>query len=143
MIQKPFREAHADVFMCDPAYEELFRKNLAWYALLGANGTCNILIDDGRIICIGGWTEVAPGVCEMFVYPSVYAKSSWKYQKMFYRETKWWIDYLKQTYRRLQCWGEDTPVSDRWLKHLGFEHEGTCKKFHENGSNLSVWGLTW
>lgn len=139
MIQKPFREAHADIFECDPAYEKLFKSNIPLCQTLGAQGTCNILLHEGRIICVGGWYEVLPGVLEMFVYPSIYAK---RHPKLFFREVKFWIDTLKQNCRRLQAWGEDTPVSDRWLRHLGFEHEGTLQKFYDS-SNLSIWGLTW
>lgn len=138
IITKPFREGHADIFECAVLFESEFRSAMPLLIQLGKADQCGSHIIDGKILYVGGWIHVAPGVAELFIYPSVYAKL---YPKTFLEHARWWVQNLKQSYRRLQCWGEDTDLSKRWLKRLGFSLEGTLAKYTESGS-MTIWGLT-
>lgn len=134
---KPFREAHVDLF--EPAADcaEQFNKAVPFLVELGKPGQCGIHMLRGRILYVGGWYDIAPGVAELFIYPSIYAVP---HAKSFFSHARWWVNYLKSNYRRLQCWGEDTDVSKRWLARLGFTQEGTLKNFAGEGIDMLIWG---
>ncbi|MBX9688200.1 MAG: hypothetical protein K2X27_15940 [Candidatus Obscuribacterales bacterium] len=137
IITKPFRESHADLFESAPAYAEHYKAFMPLLIGLGKIDQCGSNILDGRIIYIGGWAEAAPGVAELFIFPSIYAERK---AKSFFEHARWWVDFLKSDYRRLQCWGEDTELSKRWLSRLGFSYEGTLKNYVGEGQNMTIWG---
>ena len=139
LICKPFRENHADIFECQPAFLQQFKISMPLLVSLGQIDQCGSHMIDGRILYVGGWYEAAPGVAEMYIYPSVYTQ---QYAKTFFKEARWWVQHLKRQYRRVQCWGEDTELSRRWLKRIGFELEGVLNGFCENGSAMLVWGAS-
>jgi hypothetical protein len=136
-ITKPFNLGHADIFECHPEYQEHFRSQLEWLARLGSIDQCGSHIVDGRILYIGGFYETAPGVAEMFIFPSTYI---YQYQKTFLKDSRWWVNHLMQQYRRVQCWGEDSELSRRWLTALGFVVEGELRSYTVSGSTMLVWG---
>lgn len=136
---KPFREAHADFFKCAPEYADQFSLWLPALVELGKIDHAGSHILDERILYVSGWNEAAPGVAELFLFPSIHVQ---KNKRSFYEHARWWVQYLKDDYRRLQCWGEDTELSKRWLSALGFKHEGTLDKFTADGRNMTIWGLT-
>ena len=138
VITKPFRPGHADIFECAPDDLEQFRAMLPVMCRLGAVDQCGSHIVEGRILYVGGWYDVAPGVAEMFMFPSIYTK---QYIREYITEGKWWVQHLKSRYRRVQCFGEDTDVSKRWLKKLGFVHEGTFQQYTMDGRSMLMWGL--
>lgn len=137
VITKPFRECHVDLFESAPFYAAHFEALLPLLIELGKLDQCGIHILDGRILYIGGWSVAAQGVAELFIFPSVYAL---EHKKSFFKHAKWWVDYLKRDYRRLQCWGEDSELSKRWLSRLGFECEGTLKDYVREGVSMTIWG---
>jgi len=138
VICKPFREGHADIFQCNPEDLQQFRNMLPMMSGLGQREQCGSHIVDGRIIYIGGWYDTAPGVAELFIYPSIYTK---EYLREYLTDAKWWVQDLKSKYHRVQCWGDDTEVSKRWLSHLGFVYEGTLRSYTMDGRSMLIWGL--
>lgn len=139
VIAKPFRAAHLDIFEgATPFDDEEVHKNLPMLIELGRLDQCVINILDGRILYIGGYLSAAPGVVEAFIYPSKFALEK---PKTYYAEAKFWVANLKAQHRRVQCWGNDTEVSRRWLEHLGFVYEGCLRNYTVNGSSMLVWGL--
>lgn len=137
LVSRPFREAHFDLFEASDAEREKVKQSLNFLCMLGKQNLCAIYMLDGRIVFIGGCTESLSGVAEIFIYPSKYAT---KYPKTYFKEAKWWVDHLKTQYRRLQCWGENTEVSRRWLKHLGFTLEGELLSYTVDGDSMLIWG---
>lgn len=139
LVSKPFRESHADIFDCQDGHKDLFLGALPLLVKLGELDQCATYMVDGRILFIGGWYEAAPGVVELFIYPSVFTHL---YARIFYTEAKWWVQNLSRQHRRVQCWGEDSDLSRRWLSHLGFDLEGVLKDYCGPGVNMLVWGKT-
>ncbi len=138
VITKPFRESHADIFAPADDYAADFRATMPQLILLGKHDQCGVHMLDGRILYIGGWCESAPGVAEVFIFPSIYAR---QFPKSFYEHVKWWVHYLKHSYRRVQTWGEDTELSRRWLSALGFQLEGTLSNYTVEGKSMLIWGI--
>ena len=136
-ITKPFRESHADLFESVPFFADHFNQSLPLLILLGKSDQCAVHMLDGRILFIGGYAVAAPGVAELFLFPSIYAA---QYPKTFYKQAKWWVNHLKMQFRRVQCWGEDTELSKRWLTRLGFVLEGTLRNYSTAG-NSTIWGI--
>lgn len=136
---KPFREDHVDLFQCQDEHLSAFQGAMPLLIKLGQLDQCGVHIVDGRILFIGGWYEAAPGVAELYIYPSIYTR---EYARLFYLEAKFWVKHLKAQYRRVQCWGEDTPLSRRWLSKIGFTLEGVLPDYCGPGVNMLVWGKT-
>lgn len=136
--ERPFREAYSDLFHCLPEHKKEFDSKIGFFNMLGNHAFCGVHSIDGRIVWVSGWYEVAPGVCEGFIYPSIYI---FQYQKTFFKEVKRWLAYLNNRYRRVQCFGEDTELSRRWLSHLGFELEAVLKEYTTDGSSFLIWRL--
>ena len=136
---KLFRESHIDLFECSEKYRGQARDAAKWMDALGQEGQCGTHMIDGRILFIGSWFMVAPGVAEVCLLPSIYVP---QYRKSFYAEVKWWITNLlsRDDVKRIQSWGEETLKSDRWLKSLGFEREGLLYCYGPAGENVSIWG---
>lgn len=140
VISKPFREAHADFFEAVPDVQQGLTNALPHMAQLGQLHQCDSFILDGKILFVGGYVDLGGGVAEAFIYPSAHAH---RHPISFFKEAKWWVNELRTRFRRVQCWGEDTAVSRRWLKHLGFRLEGKLLSFTVEGKAMLIWGATW
>ncbi len=101
-------------------------------------GVARTLRYDGKIICFFGWMEFWPGVCEVWVIPSVEVP---KYPLVFAR-------YLKKEmsegqvvlgYHRVQATAIDDDMHNRFFKFLGFKSEGILKKFSAEGQDYRMW----
>lgn len=134
---KPYREAHADLFQPHPVWSSQFEQAKPMLELLGKCDQACVHLHQGRILFIGGYHECAPGVAEVFLYPSVHIE---KNKKTYLAEVKFWLAHLKTKYRRLQCWGENTDASYLWLTHLGFTCEGKLRYYTVEGDML-IWGM--
>lgn len=133
-----FREAHADLFEPLPHEAEKFRSWIPNLHKLGLLDQAGIHTVDGRILFVSAFYEIAPGVAEGLIFPSVLIH---KHKKDFLREAKWFCSHVKSQYRRFQCYGDDTEVSRRWLKALGFKLEGELKSYTMDGSSILIWGM--
>ncbi|MBX9937657.1 MAG: hypothetical protein K2Y32_00305 [Candidatus Obscuribacterales bacterium] len=137
LVTVPFREAHSDLFEPHPDWCSSWKGNLNMLEILGKMAQACVILHDGRILFIGAYCEVAPGVCEVSLFPSTWID---KYPKSYVKEVKYWINSLKAKYRRLQCWGEDTDRSYLWLQRLGFTLEGKLRYYTVEGDML-IWGM--
>jgi hypothetical protein len=137
---RPFIPEHANEFQSSSLYQAQFQVWLPDLVRLGSVDQCGTHFLDGRILYISGFCESGPpGVAEVFIFPSV---EIYENQLAFYRDVRWWLKYLKDKYRRLQCWGEDTELSKRWLTSLGFLQEGALRNYTADGSSMLIWGMT-
>lgn len=105
---------------------------------LSQMGTCFIMMFDGRVLGAVGWFEFWPGVCELFVLPSIYlpkagivfAKAMKKHLHSF--------EKIKR-FRRIQVTAVKDMVHIRWLTWLGFVTEGVLKNYGPNGEDFMMW----
>lgn len=99
--------------------------------------TAGTIFYDGRVIAIMGLQELWPGVCELWVLPSKYLR---EYAIPFSRSIKKAINSgILCAYHRVQIQALDDDLHNRWLKFLGFEKEGTLRKYDKFGNNYNMW----
>lgn len=99
--------------------------------------TAGTIIYDGRVIAIMGLQELWPGVCELWVIPSVYLP---EYALPFARTIRKALNSgILDNYRRVQIQAVDDKLHNRWLKFLNFKKEGTFKKFDQLGNDMNMW----
>lgn len=88
------------------------------------------LWDMSEVVCIGGWYEAWPGVCEVSFYPTErFLRSPFSAVRIIRKTLK----ELTLTCRRIQlnCRREDRFMS--FAKYLGFHEEGVLHKFGHDG----------
>lgn len=136
---KPFRESHLDIFKVVPAHQPACIAGAAQMTALGQINQFGSHLLDGRILYISGYMWVVPGVVEVYMHPSIYVQEN---VRIFWEHVKWWLVHVQRITgaRRIQTWGDDTPESDRWLKHLGFTQEAVLHSYRRDG-NMSIWGI--
>lgn len=99
--------------------------------------TCGTILHDGRILGVMGFYELWPGVCELFVLPSIYLP---KYPMQFARCIKKMLDSgIFNAYHRVQIRALDDDLHNRWLAFLKFEQEGILKKYDPQGNDYKMW----
>lgn len=138
LIIKPFREAHLDIFDVVESHREQTRRCAEQLTYLGKIFQFASHIIDGRIIFIGGYYIVSPGVIEIFMHPSVYFK---RYKYSSFKYINWWLTYMAAEHqvRRIQTWGECTPEQEFLLERLGFVKEGVLNSYLENSFPVCIW----
>ena len=95
------------------------------------------ILHDGRILAIFGFYELWPGVCELFILPSKYTI---KYPVAFARCVKRTIESgVFNNHHRVQLRGIDDKTHNKFNEFLGFEKEGTFKKYDSAGNNFNMW----
>lgn len=83
---------------------------------------------DGRVIAIMGFIFLWDGVIQGWVVPSVHVYTA---PFGFAKTVKRYIEVLAETFKchRFQTGTYDDEFHRRWMEWLGFEYEGTSKKF--------------
>jgi hypothetical protein len=95
--------------------------------------------ENGLVIAILGYQTMAPGLIEVFVIPSIYVP---KYALSFVKTVKTYIKAIEKVipeFRRMETRSLANPDTDRWMKALGFELEGTHRKYAPDGSDYRTW----
>ena len=102
---------------------------------LGEGGT---LIYQGVILGALGFYEMWPGVCEVWVIPSIHIP---KYSKIFAKKVKTYLQMLQKVkqFHRIQVIALDNNQHERWLQWLGFESEGVLLKYSMKKQNYKIW----
>lgn len=138
----PFTPEHMNGFECKPGFQEAYQADIQTMSMLGTVGQCASIKYEGKTLFIGAWHFTSKGVVDVFIFPSVYADS---FKKTFFREARWWVQNLlaREDVWRVQTWGLDTPLSKRWLEHLGFRQDAELPCYFENGESILIWGRTW
>lgn len=106
--------------------------------VLSQTGNCFIMLFDGRLLGVVGWFEFWPGVCEVFVLPTIYMS---KAGLVFARAIKKHLYNLEKVkkFQRIQVMAVKDKRHTRWLTWLGFNIEGTLKKYGPNGEDFLMW----
>lgn len=106
-------------------------------AIWEQNKNAGTIIYDGRILAVMGYIELWPGVCEVYVLPSKYLK---EYPAAFARCIKRTLESgIFNKFHRVQIQAQDDKLHNRWIKFLGFEYEGTFKKYDSLGNDFKMW----
>lgn len=90
---------------------------------------------DGRVIFCAGFCQLWPGVIEVWMIPSVYARS----MPMFFgRKIRRYMDGIGRDFgaHRLQTTSFDDDFHKKWMKFLGFAPEGTAKQFTQDKRDM-------
>lgn len=108
-------------------------------ALLGMS-IANTLMLDGRIIAIVGFYELWPGVYELWALPSKYI---YECSTSYVRHMRGYVKCIFDNFgaHRLQTSSLSDPIHDRWMGCLGFECEGTLRKYGPDMVDYKQWSL--
>jgi len=92
-----------------------------------------------EILCCAGFWTIWEGVGECWVIPS---KTIYKAPKTYVRRIKTYLDniMLITKFHRMQSTALSDEVHEAWMKFLGFEKEGTMKKFTYDKKDYCMWG---
>lgn len=95
-------------------------------------------IHDGRILFCAGFNQLWKGVIEVWMVPSVYVDQA---PVTFGRTIRRYIERIEKDFKthRLQTTSYDDPFHEKWMAWLGFEKEGTLKKFTHDKKNMCVY----
>lgn len=97
------------------------------------------IMHEGRIILMCGFITLWPGVCELWLIPTVYAK---KFPILFSKAAKKFIEIMADTLKlhRMQALsvGDETHV--KFMVFLGFEQEGILKQYSDIKEDFIQWG---
>lgn len=131
----PFNEGHLDLIEIRELERDIVDvQRLRAYAQCGF---CQTLIHEGRVLAISGLVELHPGTWEVYIIPSVYIESvGFVYVRWFRRKLDNLIKDLKAV--RFQSAAIATEAGSKWMQTLGFELEGTMKKY-ANGDDYNLW----
>jgi hypothetical protein len=98
------------------------------------------IINDGRILAVMGFMVLWQGVCEVYILPSKYIS---KYPHAFARCLKKVLSSgAFNTFHRIQLRALKDDLHSRFNKFLGFEKEGTFKKYDSEGNDFVMWAIT-
>ena len=102
-------------------------------------GAKTVLSASGDIVLgVMGATSILPGVCEVFVLATEDQK---RHPLTFAKSVREELYTLKEKYRRIQAVALNDDFHTRWLSWLGFEKEGTLRKFGLHGEDMAMWSL--
>jgi hypothetical protein len=120
------------IFSLPDAYERFER-------VAAASVQAATFIHDGRILFCAGFSILWSGVADFWMVPSIYAKA---YPLTFYRIAKRYLKVLPETFKlhRMQTTSYDDPFHEKWMNKLGFQKEGTLRKYRPDQSNMCFYG---
>lgn len=130
----PFHTAHLDLLQLREVERGTMTRE-ALEALANASIIRTFTID-GRILCLAGLHALWENTAEVFVIPSIYVA---QYHKQFNKEVKQVLDDWQEIYTRLQTSSVDDAQTNSWMQYLGFECEGTMRKYSRNGLDYRMW----
>ncbi len=83
---------------------------------------------DGRIITIGGLSNIHGDTWEIWQFPSIYVE---EYAVQYAAAVKEYVEAFAEIkdIKRLQSPCPDDPLHTRWMEFLGFEKEGVLRKY--------------
>lgn len=107
-------------------------------AALSQVGNCFTMIFDGKILGVVGWFELWPGVCELFVLPTIHLPGAGRVFAKAMKKYLFSFEKVKNA-RRIQITSVKDELHIRWLTWLGFTIEGTLKQYGPNGEDFLMW----
>lgn len=101
-------------------------------------GDAVTLIYDGRIVGFTGFLEMWPGVCEIWLVPTVHIQTA---ALPVARMLRGYVASLAETFKfhRMQTYAPDDELHNRWMKFLGFHSEGTLEKYSQAKQDYQMW----
>lgn len=119
-------------------YERAIASMDRYAALAGEMATSAAIIADGNVIGIMGMTFIWSGVIEVFLLPSNAAP---QYALEFVRYVRRTLDNLfNDTHaHRMFTYSRADEQTDKWMRALGFELEGTLRQHTQTGEDYRVW----
>lgn len=142
-----FDAKHWDLFESRGIEQKLFdldpgaKHKITCLAKYGVGGT---LMHDGRILAFIGYIEIAPGVLEVWSFPSKYVD---KYPIIYLKNCKEWVERIEHTtpnLHRLHLVTKTDAVHVRWAQFLGFTCEsGAIKHYFADKSDAQIWGKVY
>lgn len=99
---------------------------------------CGIGFIGDQPLFIGGYYEVAPGVCQVFIIPD---KGIYERPLLFILKVRHWLRQVerKTWCHRIQTFSLPLKRIDEWMVALGFLYEGTLNRYTESGQDYKLW----
>ncbi len=138
---KPFQFEHFDLFAWRDEDQKTYNINSEFikaFVNVGKESDCWTLVDDGRIVCIGGVLRQTEKTGYCFTVFSKYAKpATARTVRRMFKAIMWEMRLHRVvTYNRITA-----GAHHRWCEWLGFELEGTVRKFDDEGNDYFQYGL--
>jgi len=113
---------HIDLIVFRPEEERLIEgipSAIAGMKYMIEEGVCATAIDDGRVIAVFGFSEITPGVYEIWIIPSMFI---FNHKIAYLKAARKNVQMLKDTlpWARLQSTSIDDDLHDSWMRFLGF-----------------------
>lgn len=105
---------------------------------LAGLGMSRTLMNGSVVLGVFGAVPTVPGVCEVFILASADQK---RFPIIFAKTVRRELYTLKGKFRRTQAVSKNDEFHARWLSWLGFEKEGTMRKYGVDGEDMVMWGL--
>lgn len=101
-------------------------------------GDATTLIFDGRIVGFTGYLEMWPGVCEVWLIPTVYIRTAIRPVSVLLRR---YVESLADTFKfhRMQTIAPNDELHNRWMKWLGFKEEGLLEQYSQSKQDYQQW----
>ena len=98
-------------------------------------------IINGVVMACGGVSPFMNGNAEIWLIPSMHLKED---SFLFARHLRRWLFGVREdlALTRMQTACIDDDLHCNWMMFLGFEKEGTMRKYH-NGKDYIMWGRVW
>lgn len=104
-----------------------------------ASGTAFAAIIDGRVIACAGWDSSLPGSARVWVWDTPTAR---EYPQQFHKAARRALNYLEKEkgFWRISCDVRESNLRAlRWVELLGFQYEGTQRKFGPDKSDFALY----
>ena len=104
-------------------------------------GLAVTMLIDGRVACCGGVARLWPGLGEGWMLPAEIARTE---PLALTRRAKRFIDHamIALSLHRVQCFCKTLDQrAVRWAPALGFQREGTLRRYGADGSDHEVFAI--
>lgn len=136
----PFRREHLDRMVLQEHEKKVLDFDKFFIVSAGPDAVTYTYVYKHRILGVGGYYQMWPGVIEVFVVPTL---DFFKYPKQVYRLCKLYFDYIvnKTKARRIQTASLDCDIRNRFMLKFGFACEGTMKNYTSDGQDYKMWAI--
>jgi hypothetical protein len=137
----PFHPGHIMLLGLSPEDMRWIKNPMDTFAKQAASGVSTTILIDGRVAFCGGVTKVWPGVGEAWLMSSDLARRNplllTKTARRFIASA---MDAL--ALHRVQCFVDTSDQrAVRWPPALGFQHEGTLRRYGFDGSDHEAFSI--
>lgn len=126
-----FHHKHLDLIELAPGFDEILNLDGVRFSLSllpTANADALTLMCDGKIICCFGYIQILPGVAEVWLFPSVYAKDR---SIVLVKEVSGYLESTAKVrgWHRIQTVTQQDAGHLKWMEVLGFCEEGVMERY--------------